>query len=423
MVLCQIMSIESTRADSYVVAAYQDRRDTIHSYLDGLNEADADMAEHIAGQLLQSGEPLTQTAVIIPVAAAQEANNVTHAISEYARQKPLEPFTLILGLNSPALSSDTDNVQATFAAVEQAKEDYPRMDIRSTYVEYGEPVIGEVRRDLWNGVATASRATGNFDDATEIIGINHDIDLVWMATTSIASIQQYYRRRDSRHIISPINYPVGTRVKHAHSADHPNISRAVFWGDYVQRQAKHPYEAGVVIPMSFYADQGGFDASAKTYEVGKLTRNKHVGRLLPGTDTETSPRRYIDKMNDHGYDIWSDDSFTAEDPCREDQDVPDITRERQHEVVQGNLTYAVACLIDTADDKGVSAFLAENPELVTEPWNDRASIARKLRHYVAVEIGRTAAKAGSVLDKVIGSPVLNNEFDALVTKALAVWER
>ena len=48
------------------------RRETVYSYLDGLSTNESAVANSIADGLLETGKPLAQTVVLIPVAATKK---------------------------------------------------------------------------------------------------------------------------------------------------------------------------------------------------------------------------------------------------------------------------------------------------------------------------------------------------------------
>lgn len=144
----------------------------------------------------------------------------------------------------------------------------------------------------------------------ELVGINHDIDLMRLPRLYIDAIQRRYENR-----IRAVG-PAYAQTKHAFDPLHPLISRAVYWKDFVYSQAQIGYEAGAVIPMSLYALQMGFDSSHRTHEVGSLVGS--TGRLIRTGHLETSPRRYVARLAANGFSrIWTDQSFGTTDGCRD----------------------------------------------------------------------------------------------------------
>lgn len=388
--------------------AFEERHNVAQNYVDQLSDYEATTAEAIADDLLQNRGPLANTVVIIPVAAGQEADNILHTVSEYADQQRCEPFTVVLGLNVPSDNTSSSEVHRTIVNTEVAKKIYSSLDIRTTFMIYDQPVIGAIRRDLWNGVTAASLRTGNFLDG-EVIGINHDIDLGRLATGYIGNVQKYYNFRDGRHIVTPVSPPRGSMTKHAYSPKHPNTSRAVFWNDFYYRKLDAAYEAGLIIPLSFYTTHGGFDANARTHEVGGLTA-KALRRpsLLAGTYMETSPRRYLARIDQHGYDIWSPDSFTAEDPCRERADFPDISKERQLEIVEASISTYAGTLTMQALGRGCEKFDRANMDRLVE--GQERLTARDLDDFMLIETEELEFKACGILERVISSPKLADKF-------------
>ena len=380
--------------------SFQERRKVISDYLDRLDETDSPIANDIAADLA-STVPLAKTVVIIPVAAHQEAANIGRAVSEYARQIPAAPFTLVLGLNAPFSAFDSKGINATMDAVEKAKRESPALDMRTTLVRYDEPIIGQVRRDLWNGVAVAARHAGHFAGDQEVIGINHDIDLIRLSKTCIASVQTHYRQRDKRHLITPVSPASGTKVKHANSPAHPNTSRAVFWNDFVNRQIDGTYEAGLVIPMSSYAANGGFLKTARTNEVGQLAIVNRSRKLIRGTDTETSPRRYIAQIEHDGYDIWSDDRFSAQDECRDQLSFPDISRPRMLDIIVGQLDQNARELRDSATDKAFVDYVLHRVDYETDYTLSSARAEEDT--YIAARTKKAGSLAALILRRLTAS--------------------
>lgn len=402
------VAIESQRQNQFAK-----RRQLMENYLGQLPSGDQEISKAMAEDLNNFDRPLANTVVIIPVAAHQEAANVRHTVSEYARQRDCEPFTVVLGLNAPAEMLNIESVAATEQAVNDAIVEHPDLDIRYTIDYYGEPVIGEIRRDLWNAVLYAAQQTGNIRDGSEIIGINHDIDLVKLASTYISRVQKLYAKRDARHLVTPVSPPRGSYTKHAFSPEHPNISAAVFWNDFYYRLNDSAYEAGIIIPMSLYANQGGFKREAVTHEVGGLTSNSgRTAKLLKGTYMETSPRRYIWRMNDHGYNIWSTDSFSATDECRTSNQHPDITQKRKLDIVRQSLPGFASKFADLAVKQTYIN------RLYTAEFDAPKLTPNELLvayFYNAMKISQLGHR---ILSSIVGSPDLAEDFTILLGRNL-----
>lgn len=305
------------------------RKQRIETYL---WDKTSDNAEDIALAFNELDTPLSHTVVLIPIAAEQEAESVDKAMAAYADQTDCDPFTIALLLNCRSgISPDRmANVQKTADAVERATRRYgDRLDIRVATQHYNNPTIGRIRKDLWDGALIVAYAEGVFDTAAgEVIGINHDIDTESMDPHYIRNIQREYARQQQA---AEIHYRSGlvlaprhTSVRHLHPFDtHPNTASGIFWADHSIDQASPyiGYEEGIVLPFTHYAKQGGFDRDSKTYETQPLM--KSVGRAATIADTymRTSPRRYIDRFPQFGYDeIWQPGTFTDVDACRMQQE-------------------------------------------------------------------------------------------------------
>lgn len=297
------------------------RRELVHGYIERLDARDISQAGRIADEIEIVSSPLAEHLVLIPVAAHQEQLQIQPAINAYARQVTDQPFSIVLGLNSPTTEFGNPSITDTLAQIEQAKQKHPHLDIRTSMSYYDEPVIGTIRRDLWNGALLASMDQGAYtQDEAEIIGINHDIDTVSMSPRYIKRVQDHYNRRQRAHDnagMQPTPHtPTSTLIKHAHKPTHPVISRGVYWEDFFNRQMNIAYEAGMVFPLSYYAGKDGFDPEAKTHEVGSIFPSEVQQHKVPGTNIQTSPRRYIDRLK-YGYsNLWTEDSFGPNDQCR-----------------------------------------------------------------------------------------------------------
>lgn len=325
------------------------RREIVDDYTSTLTARDTEMATAIAGQIQAPSTPLARTQVLIPVAAHQEAAQVPNTLEQYAHQQTDHPFTIILGLNSPVSQVENPQINHTLQAIEQAKRDYPELDVHTTMTVYEQPTIGMVRRDLWNGALLASRQQGYYDNKDdEIIGINHDIDLISMSPRYIARVQQSYDRQQhtsaGRTTATPLSV-ARTGIHHALSPDHPNISKGIFWSDFLRRQEKQSLEAGLIIPFSYYAQKGGFDQTTITHECAKITAGLARIDNIPGTTMRTSPRRYIDRLH-YGYGkIWTSETFGATDICREEsRQGSDISFDQLEEIIDRNGYLAASAL-------------------------------------------------------------------------------
>ena len=216
---------------------------------------------------------------------------------------------------------------------------FPSLDIREAYIEYDEFTIGAARRDLWNGALTLAYYDGIMEPGMpDVIGINHDVDVNYISPHYIKRIQQYYKKRqcnaESVGLPNAQLRPIGTRVSHAVLPSHPNIGKVTRWIDntYFQQPGHGNYEAGMVIPFSHYTSLGGFNAADSTHETRWVSDGIPVKQLI-GAQLQTSPRRYIDRLEEHGTaGIWLPGTFGAKDACR-DQLKPDITHETAEDII------------------------------------------------------------------------------------------
>lgn len=341
------------------------RDEYVNSYIDTLSRRDVNVARDIANQIFMIEQPLADCQVLIPVAAHQEAPQIENAIIQYAQQKTDEPFSVILSLNSPTSQKENPEIIATLDAVEQAKKFHPELDLRTAFTFYDRPTIGMIRRDLWNGALLASTYSSAYDTphSNEIIGINHDIDVSHIGTHYIQRVQNHYQKKrniyDKNGLQSTPLPPGSTQLKHAYSPEHPNISKGAFWMDYSTRAANGTYEAGLTIPLSHYAQVGGFLTTATTHETEPLQRARPTRHSVPGASLETSPRRYIDRLQ-YGFDsIWTTESFGDSDNCRTATDQPDLTQEQletiflKDDYLKGTLRQLIINAMDT--------YLIKNP--------------------------------------------------------------
>jgi hypothetical protein len=404
----EVLTIEDLNIPPYDKnESFKRRRQIIYEYLNELDESEREIANGIADDLLENDKPLANTVVIIPVAAQQEAAQIPKALESYAKQDTNEPFTVVLGLNHPLGRLQDPGINETEIAIDNARSEHPNLDVRSTLTIYDPPIIGEVRRDLWNGVAMAANRNGNFEENIDVIGINHDIDLVRLSKTFISAIQHRYKKLDERHIVADVLPVSGTLIKHAKSPQHPNISNAVFWSDYVIRKSGNTFEAGLVIPFSRYAYQNGFDPSSRTHETQNIMHTKPI--LLQGTKTETSPRRYIARMQTDGYDIWSPKTFSAEDKCRETTEYPDITKARMNEIIAMSIKNNVTLLLSGTIGEAIHSFRFENGD------NSEA-----LTKHIEVSVAKVSKVTNHILRNIVGFGDLSDIATELLTSSTLI---
>jgi hypothetical protein len=315
------------------------RVNTIIQYIDTLEDGEADKAVRIAKELNSEHEPLSGTVVMIPVAAHVEAPHIVHAMSQYAKQRNCDPFTIHLHLNWPNAIEDMQGIYDSFAAVEKARTLFPNLDIRVTSSTHDDFAIGNTKRHMWNG--TLLQLLKDNVAVDRALGLNHDIDLKALHPHYISNVQKHYKQIDGEE--RPLFLPVtSTQTKHAPSDAHPHISKAVFWNDFTIRANKVGFEAGIVIPFCTYALDDGFDANSCTYETLRFMRRSMLQPfMIPGTNLETSIRRYIDKLPHNFFDnIWGDGTFGANDSYRLPDNYlkPDITYRRMHSLIFDSAT-------------------------------------------------------------------------------------
>lgn len=385
----------------YFRAITPGRKAVIEGYLSSLNGAEQETASMIANDLRIESRPLERTAVMIPVAAHQESGTIENAMEQYASQRPLGPFSVVLFPNYP-MGSDRAAVDATMNEIAQAQQRHPHLDIRHpTPHEYEEPRIGTIRRDLWNAVMLLAHYEGRFDNPSgEVIGLNHDIDVVRMTPRYVARVQRAVVRMqihyEALETPSVISRPHATMVKHAHDSKRPNTAKATFWHDFTdwQRQPYVNYDAGMVLPMSYVAQKGSFVREASIGETYAL-RDGKTFRAIRGTILETSPRRFAERLQAHELDeIWTDDSFDADNTYRVDDTLPDISPLQLESKVINSLDSSMAEFFQAAIRRyrisgGLSAFFDSREKSLAD---------------VTTQLERKKHLAVTVLDRVVGLP-------------------
>ncbi len=301
-----------------------DKQNIVRHYLSKQSPSHLDDTNYLAKQIHNPLVPLARTVVPIPVAAHQEALNIEHSLSLYAKQKTQKPFTVILYPNAPEHIA-SEATKPVFDALERSKDLFPSLDFRYTDLEqFEDPIIGKIRKNIWDAVLLLGYHEKIYDDPdADIIGINHDIDTVSMSPRYIQRVDSYYenlrasRKKNLLMTRSPLP-PTQTVIKHAMDPERPNLSKALFWYEMSRRQlgSLALTDEGTVIPMSYYADNNGFDPKARLSEAIELTR-KGVRTKIPLTNMETSPRRYADRLHVADYkSVWTEETFGAEDQCR-----------------------------------------------------------------------------------------------------------
>lgn len=321
-----------------------DKQNIVRHYLSKQSPTHLDDTNYLAKQIHDPHTPLARTVVPIPVAAHQEASNIEHSLGLYARQKTKRPFTVVLYLNAPEYVS-SKSVGPTFDALKRSKDLFPSLDFRYTDLEqFEDPIIGKIRKNIWDAVLLLGYHEKIYDDPdADIIGINHDIDTVSMSPRYVQRVDSYYdhlqtsRKKNLLMTRSPFP-PTQTVIKHAMDPERPNLSKALFWYELSRRQlgSLALTDEGTVIPMSYYADNNGFDPKARLSEAIELVR-EGARVKIPLTNMETSSRRYADRLHVVDYkSIWTEDTFGAEDNCRINPS-NDISAQRLHELLLNSL--------------------------------------------------------------------------------------
>lgn len=312
----------------------------VEQYLYDLPLDEQMTADDMASQIYDSRNPLARTIVLIPVAAQQEASNITNAIYQYAKQDAMEKFSVLLYPNAPSDADHTETSQ-TLSLIRRSIGEND-IDVRSFDLAANDnATIGQLRREMWNAALRLAYYEGAFDDneSHEVLGVNHDIDVVDMTPRYISRIQSYRDQRVRRFVSSGLSYadmtPRGTVMSHAYNVDYPCASQVVRW--YYFSLAQIPdtsYEASLVIPFVHYAKYGGFSPEASTYETETMIPEGGAVRKIPGTIIKTSPRRFVDRLHEGGLDkVWAGDTFGNSDLCRNEQFLEDISYARKEEVV------------------------------------------------------------------------------------------
>ena len=321
-----------------------DKQNIVRHYLSKQSPTHLDDINYLAKQIHNPDIPLARTVVPIPVAAHQEASNIEHSLGLYAEQKTKRPFTVVLYPNAPE-HAPHESVGPVFDALKRSKDLFPSMDFRYTNLEqFKDPIIGKIRKNIWDAILLLGYYEKNYEDPdADTIGVNHDIDTVSMSPRYIQRINSYYehlhasRKKNLLMTRLPLP-PTQTVMRHAIDPERPNLSKALFWYELSRRQlGSHALtDEGTVIPMSYYADNNGFNPRARLSEAIELVR-KGVRVKIPLTNMETSPRRYADRLHTADYkSIWTEDTFGAEDSCRTNPS-RDISAQRLHTLILDSL--------------------------------------------------------------------------------------
>lgn len=389
--------------DSYFEAQGLTRKQLIGDYLHELKGLEREIANQHAADFHFEDRPLASTVVLIPIAAHQEAPNIANAALQYANQETDQPFSVLLYPNAP-FGTSPSATDATLEEIELAKKAHPGLDLRSTPVEYyDKPKIGAIRRNLWNAALLLAHYEGAFDQTgDEVIGINNDIDIVRQSPRNMRRVQKWASNQQRKYnevdVPNAITPPRNLFVRHAYDPEYPNTARAVFWYDfsYAQLRSKGSYEAGLILPFSFYAHRGGYQADATLVESRSVLNGKKPV-VIPGTILETSPRRFAQRLNDTSrlFNIWTNDTFGADDECRTTK-APDISEAKLKNLVHGSLTRSMDYFLGKTIDQYEEIY-------ETEVYWELRDSAAVLEEFVAA-LERKKRLAVTVLDRVLELP-------------------
>jgi hypothetical protein len=395
---------EISHFDSFEI--HPTREERVRVFLgDHLNASDQELYNLVAESFHDPIKPMANTAVLIPVAAQQDVNLIHNAMEQYSKQRGHEPFTIFMLLNAP---TDSDLMEVSDKEVQRVTKSFPELDIRSIYAEYSDPSIGGIRFDLWNSALMLAYHEKLIKPGKpDIIGINHDIDVNYISPHYIKRVQQYYEFRQSRAAMvgmpeAPLR-PAGTRVSHSVLPSHPNVGKVTQWVDntYFQMPERASYEAGIVIPFSWYTLLGGFDPMNKTHETSWINDGTPL-KNITSAQLYTSPRRYIDRLEEHRTTgIWTPDSFGTSDDCRESLK-PDISTNVAEELIIERLHRDMVESWMYGALHGVYSALkyASHSELKTSSYVD------SLHCEAENQAAKQHAKAARFLRKIVGSEAL-----------------
>lgn len=327
-----------------LIEAYLSRYDSFAPHNNGITE-------RLADDFSQSDQPLANTLVLIPVAAHQEAANIKRAMALYAAQETREPFSVLLYMNHPK-DADQESISATITAAQRAQADHPGLDLRISHArEIGtETTIGQLRNELWTAAARVGLKDGCFQASRDVIGLNHDIDLISLGRRHIDQVQAYYQ--DEVELRKRLDIgglqPAYTRTRHAWSQPHPNISMFVALNDMMHLLSDSGYDASRVFPLSYFARAGGFYDS--NYGEVQIVPTSERIPLIPTSLLETSPRRYLARLALYGPEnIWTPakDSFTSSDEYRTATTFTDISQPQLYELVHNGANHMHEIILDS----------------------------------------------------------------------------
>ena len=151
----------------------------VEEYIERLPKEKKILIESLADQIEEPMKPSCELAVVIPVAGAQEGNNIYNSLKWYTGQKDAEGkdlsrerFEIVLFVNKPS-GLEWDN---TLIEIERFKKDFPDMPIRVATHSYDSEAVnfGELHKDLVDLTLERQRRRGSV--ASDLIVVTNDAD-------------------------------------------------------------------------------------------------------------------------------------------------------------------------------------------------------------------------------------------------------
>ena len=151
----------------------------VKEYIERLPKEKKILIESLADQIEEPMKPSCELAVVIPVAGAQEGNNIYNSLKWYTGQKDAEGkdlsrerFEIVLFVNKPS-GLEWDN---TLIEIERFKKDFPDMPIRVATHSYDSEAVnfGELHKDLVDLTLERQRRRGSV--ASDLIVVTNDAD-------------------------------------------------------------------------------------------------------------------------------------------------------------------------------------------------------------------------------------------------------
>lgn len=375
-----------------------------------LNETASPNAKALGDQFKNETLPLARVVAAIPVAAHQDRDLIYPTLEQYAHQTDYsEPFTVCLLLNIP-VDNNQDDLRQAIQYTQQASKNFPELDVRFATATYEKPTIGAIRKDLWDAIAYRSLEDGAYRQPGHDISIlNQDIDVIRMNQHYISRVQRYLHATDSPgDKQSVMTKAASTAVRHDLPGEpYRNTTGGIAWSESMRllmqpTSVSGGVEAGLVVPLTRYADAGGFRLASKIGETSRFYSNDRASTMpqfIPGTGLITSPRRFLDRFPRFGYDnLWTDDSFSATDQCRDQSYQPvDATKKQRDEHIVNSMPDIGASLRDVAALTTLRN--PQNAEHVISLYPEYKDRVTRLHHL-----------GSFVLERLVGSKSLSDLF-------------